>query len=429
MISDENRKEKIRLHESKVTLRLLNFVVGIICAVAIFATYSQTFISMSVAYTLGAETLSVALSELGDIEVSEDDLSSVEGTEISVSLSLEGSDLSVLLVDELNAVVSGNDLIETCEDNELLGNTVSSVVDTVVPQMRRVLARVVAIYAIAIVGDTASAITDTAESGGYVLYAETSVDSETSSKISELLANDSLTDDLAAVIEDLVAEGSISSDELKETINSYLTEHQDELDITDEELEEICAQVEDVVDQLVEGYGDESGTIDTDSLAIQMMISAGLITEDSVSEDATIDDVLYDFIMDLLEEYDVVCLALVIISFIVGVLYLLWGWLLLKSIVHIISGTPMWMFTAKIFTGIPYIIILLLKLVTSDLVMPLIVEMLADLVAFDLSAIALGFGGGFVAAICTLVLYLLGFIYNHYRKAYRESKHILNRKN
>lgn len=422
MNSDENRKEKIRLHESKVTLRLLNFVVGIICAVAIFATYSQTFISMNVAYTLSAETLSVALSELGDIEVSEDDLSSVEGTEISVSLSLEGGDLSVLLVEELNAVVSGNDLIETCEDNELLGNTVSSVVGTVVPQMRRVLARVVAIYAIAIVGDTASALTDTAESGGDVLYAETS------SKISELLANDSLTDDLAAEIEELVAEGSISSDELKETINSYLAEHQDELDITDEELEEIYAEVDDVVDQLVEEYGDDSGTIDTDSLAIQMMISAGLITEDSVSEDATIDDVLYDFIMDLLEEYDVVCLALVIISFIVGVLYLLWGWLLLKSIVHIISGTPMWMFTAKIFTGIPYIVILLLKLATSDLVMSFVIETLADLVAFDFSAIALGFGGGFVAAICTLVLYLLGFIYNHYRKAYRESKHILNRK-
>ena len=100
-----HQKKKIALRSAKAKLRFCNFLIGVLCVVALAFLYIQPFFSVQVSYAVPPETLRQVLQEqMGANNLSEEDLEDVDLT-LGFSLTIEGKGLSSLLGDELNALI------------------------------------------------------------------------------------------------------------------------------------------------------------------------------------------------------------------------------------------------------------------------------------------------------------------------------------
>lgn len=99
------QRKKFSLQSAKAKLRFSNFLIGILCVVALVFLYIQPFFSVQVSYAVQPQTLRQILQEqMGSSNISEEDLKDVDLT-LGFSLTIEGKGLSSLLGDELNTLI------------------------------------------------------------------------------------------------------------------------------------------------------------------------------------------------------------------------------------------------------------------------------------------------------------------------------------
>ena len=534
------QRKKFSLQSAKAKLRFSNFLIGVLCVVALVFLYIQPFFSVQVSYAVSAETLQQILQEqMGTTEISKEDLEDVDLT-LGFSMTLEGKGLTGLLGDELNALLrmgnggtDGQDdssgsgenapaqdeentdtatafaaaadnsaaaddsaadgaqeptddsspsssqesaedipfigsLLQACKDNEVVQDTISASVDELIVQAQAAVPRVVAIYVSVVVSEQVNGQgndgeqTDTPadSSGGEEAgqapqpgtdaalaaamtarrpYAKYLAQQDVSASAADLDI-----DELTAAIESLLSKDSVTVEEAKNAVMDYVEKNRESLGLTEESVAEVESQVGEALGNMAQQFGepvtDENGApvlgddgtpvmaIRPEEVFTDILVQAGMVDEEKVNEGAELSELLTDYIMTQMgETEDALYYVFMAFSLILAILYVLWGFLLIKSIVKTCTGTPMGAFFVKLLTGLPFLILVIVPTVgLSVLGMEGILNLLSSAglgnMTSELSGLTLGVSGGWVAFVCTVVLFVFGFLYSAFKREYRHAE-------
>lgn len=252
-------------------------------------------------------------------------------------------------------------------------------------------------------------------------------------------------DELTKKIEELLSKDSVTVEEAQKSVMEYVKENQDALGLTDDSLAEVETQVSTALNNMAEQFGepvtdengqpvvDENGepvmAIRPNEVFTDILVQAGMVDKEKVDEGAELSELLTEYIMTQIgETQDTLYYVFMAFSLLLAVLYVLWGFLLIKSIVKTCTGTPMGAFFVKLLTGLPFLLLVLVPTIgLSVLGMEGIINLLASAgagseITSQLAGLTLGVSGGWVAFACTVVLFVFGFLYSSFKREYRHAE-------
>ncbi|MBQ9081852.1 MAG: hypothetical protein IJY26_04410 [Clostridia bacterium] len=457
-------KSEQNLKSAKLKLRLCNFFIALLCVLAMAFLYTQPFWSVDITYKVSAQQLQAILQESLQAEISQEQL---EGTDIQISaqLAIDGQDLTLLFVDEVKTVVDSvsaskegesaavqnfdaqammNSMLNTCKENEYAHNVVERTVNSLVEQVEAMVPTLVSVYVQVLINQTLSgdAPGGPVADGGAMqtLSLHTGFTASSATQENPIdgglngMTEEELKDKLAAIdtqaladkIAELLEKESITVEEATSTVVEFLEENKEALELTDEDVTRIEGQVSSALTEVA----DENGSINIDEIVTDVLVESGIVDESTIPDDAEISEILTAYVFELLGEYETVLyIVFIVFSVIIGLLYLLWGLLLIKSLFKILTGKPMGAFFVKLFTALPFLILVLLPTLAfsnMDVVLTLLAQQGVSVAEISglLSGINIAFGGGSMAAICTLILFLFGFVYSVIKGEYKRAKRL-----
>ncbi len=378
--------------------------------------------------------------------------------------------------------------MQACKDNETVRSTISNAVDELLAQAWAAVPKAVAVYVKVVVsqqvnaslsgGQTGSpetpdasasdpdtsAADDTAGSGEEDVSAVASAMtasrpyanflSSSAAENSGFAIPDGVTemfaevdiDELAALIEDILSKETVTVEEAQNAIMDYVRKNQELLGLTDEQVNNVEANVGEALNSMAQNFGeqatDENGdpVVDEDGnpvmvirpaeVVTDLLVQAGILDESEAEDGAELSELLTDYILNQIgEAEDVLYIVFMAFSFVIGILYLLWGILLIKSIVKMFTGTPMGAFFVKLLTGLPFLLLVLVPTVGLAVLggMEGVIGLLTSAgvgseVTSQLAGLTLGVSGGWVAFACTVVLFVFGFFYSSFKRKYKNAK-------
>lgn len=479
------KNEVLSLSKAKIKLSFCNVCIALLSVVAIVFLYIQSFWTVKVSYTLSSEQLQKILAESGtEISVTADDLKNVD-LEVNTSLSLKGEDLSKLLVDEIKLVPQlfgnkGEDadgvwtkMMQTCRENQTVENTVKTTVEGLVEQTEQMVPKMVSVYVKVMLreqmsradanpsdpskdGTTSDNQTNevgeqTAERNASVSLAyffedvaDVGADRTeilpsdlpggiTQDDVSSFLTNEDVAkrletldmEQLEQVIGNLLSRDNISVEEGTSIIMDFLESNKETLELTDADLASVKTEVSSVLTEVA----GEDGNINVDKAVTEVLVNQGVIDKDQIQEGDELSDVLTAYFMEQLgETKEYLYIAFLSFSLLIGVLYILWGILFVKSFIKIFTGRPTGAFFVKALTALPYILLVLIPTVAmlfKTTLLPLLLEKIAadtSQIMEYMNGLTVSFGGCWVPALCTLILFLFGFLYSSFKREYKKAK-------
>lgn len=368
-------------------------------------------------------------------------------------------------------------LLNACKENDAVQSTVSAAVDSLLEQAQAAVPKVVAVYVRVAVrqqvagggqsedqsggdqtgggsaGETEEELPatggDTSLAAAFAArhpYAQLLSGASGSSSSGSAPAVPELdVDELAAKIEELLSRETVTVADAQNAVMEYVKENQQELGLTDDDLAAVETQVGDALGSMAQNFGeqatdengdpvvDENGdpvmVIRPEKVVTDILVQTGIVEESRVEDGAALSDILTEYIMDMAGETEnILYYVFMAFSLVLAVLYLLWGILLIKSIVKIFTGTPMGAFFVKLITGLPFLLLVVVPtcavwFVGMDAIVELIGSYAGGEIASALGGLSVAFSGGWVAFACTAALFLFGFLYSAFKREYKNARH------